>query len=283
MKKLFTTTTLLLLVVLTFGQNSLLWKISGNDLEKPSYLFGTIHLICPDDFFIPENLPASMEQCEKLVLEVDMSDPTLMQKMQTGMVNPQMKNIKGDLSEEDIKLVNDALVQAMGVGIDQMGIMKPWALSTMIAVTMGLECKQPAQYEMELLKMAKEKELPIMGLETVEEQFAIFDNIPYERQLELLTDGIKNIEEDKELFVKIVDHYKAQDVFGLYKLMLEQEEMADFGEFLLDGRNKNWIPVMAESMKEKTCFFAVGAGHLGGDNGVINLLKAKGYKVEAVK
>jgi uncharacterized protein YbaP (TraB family) len=212
-----------------------------------------------------------------------MSDPTLMQKMQAGMMNPQMKNIKADLSEEDAKIINDALVKAMGMGIDQLGIMKPWALSTMIAVTMGLECKQPAQYEMELMKMAKEKEMPLMGLETVEAQLAVFDNIPYTRQLEMLTDGIKNIEEDKALFVKMVDHYKARDVFGLYKLMLEQDEMADFGEYLLDGRNKNWIPILTKSMNEKACFIAVGAGHLGGENGVIALLRAKGYKVEAVK
>ncbi|MCT4643567.1 MAG: TraB/GumN family protein [Carboxylicivirga sp.] len=283
MKKLFTSVILLLFVAISFGQKSLLWKISGNDLEKPSYLFGTIHLICPDDYFIPENLPEALKQCKQLVLEVDMSDPTLMQKMQAGMMNPQMKNIKADLSEEDAKIINDALVKAMGMGIDQLGIMKPWALSTMIAVTMGLECKQPAQYEMELMKMAKEKEMPLMGLETVEAQLAVFDNIPYTRQLEMLTDGIKNIEEDKALFVKMVDHYKAQDVFGLYKLMLEQDEMADFGEYLLDGRNKNWIPILTKSMNDKACFIAVGAGHLGGENGVIALLRAKGYKVEAVK
>lgn len=283
MRKLFITLLFTILVSLTFGQQSLLWKISGNNLEQPSYLFGTIHLICPEDFFIPEQLPAALQTCEQLVLEIDMADPTLMQKMQAGMMNPEMKNIKSDLQAEDAQVVNDALVKAMGVGIDQMGILKPWALSTMVSVALCLECQQPAQYETELMKLAQKDSLPLVGLETVEEQLAMFDKMPYEKQLEMLVDDIKDIEGNKQLFAEMVEHYKAQDALGLYELMLQQEEMEEFGEFLLDARNKRWIPVMDKLMSEKACFIAVGAGHLGGENGVIQLLKSKGYTVEPVK
>jgi len=283
MKKLLLTSALSLVFCFVFAQNSLLWKISGNGLEEPSYLFGTIHLICPDDFFLPENVKTSLNSCDKLVLEVDMSDPTLMQKMQAGMLNINMKNIKTDLEEADIKLLNETLTKSMGVGVDQLGILKPWALSTMISVKLCLECQQPAQYEAEIMKMAKEKELPLVGLETVEDQLGIFDNIPYDRQLELLMEGVKDLEKNKELFANIVKFYTAQDVEGLYEMMLEQDEMKDFGEFLLDARNERWIPVMDKLMSNEPCFIAVGAGHLGGDKGVIKLLKEKGYQVEAVK
>ncbi len=283
MKKFILSSILLLFVGLTFAQNSLIWKISGNGLEKPSYLFGTIHVICPDDFFIPEQLPLKLKECEQLFLEIDMSDPGLMQKMQAGMLNPQMKNIKADLSEEDLKVINETLVKAMGAGIDQLGILKPWALSTMVSIKLGLDCPQPAQYEMEIMKLAKESEIPLLGLETIEEQLAMFDNIPYDEQLELLMESVTDVEENKALFRKMVDTYKAQDIDKLYEFILEQDDMEDFAEFLLDKRNENWIPVLTETMSKKACFVAVGAGHLSGKKGVLQLLKDKGYKVEAVQ
>lgn len=283
MKKFILSSILLLFIGVTFAQNALIWEVSGNGLEKPSYLFGTIHVICPDDFFIPEHLPEKLKSCEQLFLEIDMSDPGLMQKMQAGMINPQMKNIKADLSAEDLKVVDESLVKAMGAGIDQMGILKPWALSTMLSIKLGLDCQQPAQYETEVMKLANANEMPLKALETVEDQLAMFDKIPYEEQLQLLVDGAKDVEGNKLLFKKMVETYKAQDIDALYKFILEQDEMEDFGEFLLDKRNENWIPIITKAMGEKPSFIAVGAGHLGGEKGVISLLKAKGYTVEAVK
>jgi len=282
MKKISLITLLVLFTITTFGQNSLVWKISGNGIENPSYLFGTIHAICPDDFFLPEKLDEVIKNTDNLYLEIDMTDSLFMQKMQMGMMNPQMKNIKADLSEEHQKLIDEALKKLIGAGLDQIGVMKPWALSAMIAIKTGLDCPTEASYEMELIKLAKTNGKSVIGLETIEAQLALFDDIPYDQQLEWLVEAVTEMEDNKALLAQLIAAYKKQDVKALYKLMLEQEEMEEFAEVLLDQRNESWIPVMTKAMGESTNVFAFGAGHLGGEKGVLNLLKKAGYKVEAV-
>jgi len=283
MKKSLTTFILISLITLSFAQNSLLWKITGNELEQPSYLYGTIHVICPADFFLPEQVSSKMKISKQLILEVDISDPAMMQTMQTGMVNPQMKNIKADLSEADIKTLDKALMNSLGAGIDQMGILKPWALSTMLSLKLALECDQPAQYEVELLKLAKANNLPLIGLETIQEQLTMFDNIPYDEQIDMLMESVNDSEKNKVLFQNMVATYKTQDVDKLYEFILEQDEMEDFAEILLDNRNKKWLPILAKEMRSKSCFIAVGAGHLAGKQGVIQLLRSEGYTVLPIK
>ncbi len=86
-------------------------------------------------------------------------------------------------------------------------------------------------------------------------------------------------------FKKLIEIYKAQDSDSLYDSMMKQmiEENTLPVEVLLDERNKNWIPKIEKAINEKPSFIAVGGGHLGGKNGVLNLLKAKGYKVKAIR
>jgi len=283
MKKISLIALLVLFAIHSFGQNALIWKVSGNGIENPSYLFGTIHAICPDDFFLPEKLDEIIKSTDNLYLEIDMTDAEFMQKMQIGMMNPQMKNIQADLSEAHQKLIDEALIKYMGGGLAQMGALKPWALASMLAIKSGLDCPTSSSYEAELIKLAKANGKSVNGLETIEDQLALFNNIPYDQQLEWLVETVTEMEENKALLAQLIATYKKQDVKVLYKLMLEQEEMEEFAEVLLDQRNENWIPVMTKAMGESTNVFAFGAGHLGGEKGVLNLLKKAGYKVEAVK
>jgi uncharacterized protein len=94
---------------------------------------------------------------------------------------------------------------------------------------------------------------------------------------------INNFDKSIEEFKKLVAIYKQQDVEGLFKLTTASPELMDAQNDLLVKRNNNWIPVMQKNMEAKACFFAVGAAHLGGDIGVINLLRKQGYTVKPVK
>jgi hypothetical protein len=80
-----------------------------------------------------------------------------------------------------------------------------------------------------------------------------------------------------------VQLYKDQDIEGMQRQASEDPEIAGFEQILLINRNRNWIPVMERMMAEKPTFFAVGAGHLGGANGVLQLLKTAGYTVEPIR
>lgn len=274
---------LLVFVQPVFGQqNSLLWKITGNGLEKPSYLFGTIHLICPDDFVMNESILSALGQTEKLVLEINMADPKVMASFQQVSVNPGMKNIKDQFSEENRATVDAFFKTNFQAGLDQLGILKPFVLSSMVTMK-SMDCPVPNSYEMYFIEEARKKSMAFGDLETVESQIAIFDNMPIEEQISELEKSILDPKENKEKFATMVAKYKSQDIEGLLQIMAAEEMMVKYKEELLDRRNQDWIPKIAQMAKEGPVFFAVGAGHLGGEQGVITLLREAGYKVEAVR
>lgn len=262
-------------------KGSLLWKVSGQGLEKPSYLFGTIHLICKDQMFMNETIETLFKNSDLVLMELDMDEPNMMMNMAMKAMNPGMKNFSEYLSDEDKKLLDDYFKEAMGAGLAQVGMMKPFLLTAQI-YTKALPCTQPASYELTFVEMAKEAEKTIEGLETLDEQMGFIDSISMEDQIKLLLEAVKEEEEYKKLTTQMVDTYVKQDLDGLLRIMTEQPDMEIYGEDLLDNRNHNWVPKLQELMKEKSLFVAVGAGHLPGEEGVIKLLQEEGYTVEPV-
>jgi len=287
MKK--TMTSLLSLCLLTLGsltafaqeENSLLWKISGNGLEQPSYLYGTIHLMCPQDIMITEAMQAAIGASEQMVMELDMDEPGIMQSMMAASMMEDGKTIKDLLSDEDYQMLEKFMMDSIGAPLQAMGTMKPMLLST-VAMLPVLKC-QPGSYEMSLVGVAKEKDMQVYGLETVADQIAIFDAIPLEEQSEYLIESIRDYAETTEETRNMINYYQQQNVSGLYQMIHESMAEMEGGEdALLTDRNRKWIPEMEAMAGTKPTFFAVGAGHLAGPAGVITLLKKAGYQVEAV-
>lgn len=263
------------------GQDSsLLWKVSGNGLEKESYLFGTIHIICKSDFVMDERIASAFDSTEELILELDMSDPQLQLKMQQVSMNPGMKNIQGELDSSLATALDEFLLKNYGAGLAQLGVLKPFVLSSMVMLK-ALPCTEVESYETYFTSKATEAKMPISGLESVEFQVGIFDQIPQDLQLQELK---KMLAEDysKSEFQAMISAYLAEDILALDKVMNSSGMMADYRAILLDERNKTWVPKIEEAMKSKSVFVAVGAGHLGGDFGVIKLLREAGYSVEPI-
>ncbi|MDO8967839.1 TraB/GumN family protein [Algoriphagus sp.] len=263
------------------GQDSsLLWKVSGNGLEKESYLFGTIHIICKSDFLMDDRIIKAFESAEQLFLELDMSDPQLQLKMQQVSINPGMKNIKAEMDESAASALDAFLLKNYGAGLAQLGILKPFVLSSMVMLK-ALPCTEIESYEGYFTSRAGEAEMPIVGLETVEFQVGIFDQIPRDLQLKELMKLVTE-EGSQQEFQIMISAYLAEDILALDQAMTNSGMMADYRSILLEERNKNWVPQMEEAMKAKSIFMAVGAGHLGGDFGVISLLRKAGYSVEPI-
>ncbi len=122
-----------------------------------------------------------------------------------------------------------------------------------------------------------------LGLETAEDQIKALEIIPIDSTIAEVIATIENKGDDAKEYVGLVAAYKAQDIEALEKLINESESYGDYTSTLLDNRNQKWIPLMAGMMNASSVFFGVGAGHLGGDKGVLNLLRKAGYTVEAVK
>lgn len=263
-------------------ENSLLWKISGNGLSEPSYLYGTVHITC--DATLSEKVLAALDATSQLYLELDMDDPSMQSQMVGGMMMKNGTKMSTLATPEDFKLVDEFLTKNVGMSAKLMDNFKPAVVSMMMLPKM-LTC--PIQsVEQELIKVTKEQEEEVYGLESVAVQMAMFDIIPYEEQMQELINSAKdNMAADKVKYEKMMEIYNSKDLNAIMNFMNEEENnmYGDHNDIMLDNRNISWIPKIEEAAKTTPTFFGVGAAHLPGDNGVIKLLRKKGYKVEAVK
>jgi len=261
-------------------ENATLWKISGNGLSETSYLFGTIHMMCKEDYKMSDRVVEAVQKSDRIALELDMDDPQLQVKMQKLSVSPEMKNIKENLSAEEVTIVDNYFKSSYGSGIAQVGVLKPFVLSSMVMInSAGCEI---VQYEAEFVKLAQHQEKELIGLETVEFQFGLFDELDYESQVESLVESIQYPEKTKALLNEMQSAYLAKDLQEIESLMEEHEEIPGFNEKLLDERNQKWISEISEYSKNASVFYAVGVGHLPGSKGVIALLREAGYEVNPV-
>jgi len=262
-------------------EKSLLWEISGKGLKKPSYLFGTIHLICPADFVLSDSLKSSIEKTGQIALEIDMDDPGLMAAMTKTMFMSGDKKLTDILSEKDYNCLNQFYKDSLKMDIAAFGKAKPFMMmGPMFNKILGCE---PQSYEVSLMGLAAKQKSEIIGLESIEEQMAIFDTIPYDKQAGMLINMIEKLPETKREFKGLVELYKKQDLQELYNLTLKSEFGLDGqDEVMLFKRNQNWISRIDKIVHEKPTFIAVGAAHLGGEKGVIALLRKEGYSVRAI-
>lgn len=265
-------------------ENALLWEISGNNLKKPSYLYGTIHITC--DASLDNNIKKALDKTSRLVLELDMDDPNIQTSMlqYIGMKNG--KTIKDMLNKEEYDLLNTFVLNNIGAPLTAFNTTKPFFITAALYPKM-IHCGSSLQsFEEELMKVALAQKEEVLGLETVAEQMQIFDEIPYEEQLkDLLKSAKDNLESDKALFKEMLVLYNEKDLNGLERITNEDETyvMSEHREKMLDNRNKNWISKIEDLAKEEPTFFGVGAAHLPGENGIITLLRKEGYTVTAVK
>lgn len=265
---------------------TLLWRISGNGLQAPSYIFGTIHMICADDIQLSDSLTKAIERADGVYLELDMDNMFEM----LGAVR-KMK-MRGDttladlLPADDYELVKTYFKNKGGMlPFSMLETMKPMlAASTLMEAS--ADCDNAQAMEQLVMKEAKRNSKGVKGLETMGYQLSIFDSIPYKLQAEQLAAYIKthdSAEESKKEMALLEQAYRSQDLAKMEQLTLEEDMgIARFTELLLYNRNQNWAAKMKEIMPGKSLVFAVGAGHLPGDKGVLNLLRKMGYKVEPV-
>jgi uncharacterized protein len=266
------------------AEKSLLWKVSGNGLKKNSYVYGTIHLIPKSQYTVPGHVRAALGESKQVAFEIDMRDMTNIFK-QLALINKVMmrngKRLKDLLSAEDYAFVKEKMNQK-GLSVGIMERIKPMFLSMVLTNDESTAAAEKmTSVEMELYGIVKKQGLASTGLETLNYQIGIFDAIPYETQAKMLVEGLRQAEEGDDEYAKMLDMYKSEDITAMQSMM-DADDGGEYQELLLDRRNQNWIPIMGQLMKDRPTVFAVGAGHLGGQKGVIALLRKEGYMVEPV-
>ena len=284
MKHLIVTFFSSLLISQSFAQipteKTLLWQISNSTNTKTSYLYGTIHLICPDKIAIDTVIKEAFNKTTQLFLEIDLDDPQMMAKVMKGMMMPDSILLEKMVGKTNYDSMNTIFKSKAGIPLSVMGKAKPMLLMSAIFPAL-LQCK-PDGFEKHFQEMAKQNHIPLKGLETIEYQLRVFDSIPYSVQADMLKNLLFNLDSTKKGFDEMLTVYLSKDVNAMQQLTVKDPDFGKYDALMLKNRNNNWIPIIAREMAYQPTFFAVGAAHLGGINGVINLLRQKGFKVEPV-
>ncbi len=290
--KILITITLLLFLQNSFAQknalekskddNTLLWQISGKGIKQPSFMFGTFHLLCKDDIVFSKNLQTALSSSSEVYFEINLDDTkNTFGAMQ--FMNMKNKTLKELYTTSEYEKVTKFFKDSLKMGLDFFAKTKPMMLEALLFPKM-MPCKSPSGIELELLKIAKAQKKPINGFETIEFQAAIFDSISYESQAKSLLRDIDSTASFKIYFNKMVDVYKRQQTDKLVEIMADTSfNEGENNDALLKNRNTNWVNQLQEILKTKNIFMAVGAAHLFGKDGLIAMLRKKGYTVIPIK
>ncbi len=271
--------------------HALLWRVEApGSTVAPSYLFGTIHLIGADDFLISDSLMQVLNRAESVTFEIDPAD---MKNPAVAMQLIPKAFMRGDTSLRDL-LTTEQYAKVsehfsdLGLPMMFLDKVKPMFLSMLAGMDgldlsgmmSGEESSDVKSYEFELDAIARKSNKTIAGLETVDFQMGLFDSIPYRHQAQMLLDAIDAAPgENASQLEELTRIYMTGDVDAMYVMTTGTEHggVGGFEKMLLVNRNRNWIGPIKEQVATGPTLFAVGAGHLGGPEGVVRLLRAEGY------
>lgn len=269
-------------------ENSLLWEISDNGLAKPSYLFGTIHIIGKDDFFLGENIDKAIQESDLFVTEVALNNLLSINLMKEMML-PEDTSLRDLMSNEEYQKLKTFYESNMKMDESVFELtlsrMSPIVLQQQITVSAFGE--KTKSYELELAKIAGNNDLENVGLETADLQMEVLSSVSLSDQVTMLMYTIDSLENANSELYKMIDLYKEQDVKGLSSFMNNSEFSKEFMKHkddFLTNRNNNWVPQIDSLVQDKVCFIAVGAAHLyDNESGLIQLLQKKGYTVKPIE
>lgn len=262
---------------------SLLWKIEGNGLKQPSYLFGTMHMIEKQYFYFPESLEKLVKKSDLLVMEIagipDQTEAMKYLVLKEGtfydFFTPQQMDTILAWTKSNMMMDEKAFKTTFSK-------FKPFVL-VQTATQMQFMGKTES-YEMTFQNIANKNKIRLEGLETIADQMKIFDDLTKEQQAEMVMEGIRDQAKSNEMSSQLQQIYRRQQIDSLYNLIhSEGGILAAEQNTFLDNRNKNWIPKIKNYVSQGKTFIAVGAGHLSGENGVIRLLEKEGFTVTPVK
>ena len=286
---------LALVLVALVSQAQLLWKVSGNGLGRPSYIFGTHHMAPATMIDQIPGIDAAIAGCDIVVGEVEkdsLMSPEVQARMAQAMIAPMDSTLDKLLTPEEYSIVEKVFNKyfgTMGVNLDQMKNLKPSAISTQ------MQAMQAIKYfpnfdannliDVAVQSRANDAGRPSAGLESIQEQIDLLFNGSLREQAQGLIETCKQDEFFQQQSVALADAYMSQSLDRVYQVMTDatmggSEEAMDL---LIYNRNRSWAEKLVTIMPERACLVCVGAGHLPGDQGLLQLLRNAGYTVEPMQ
>jgi uncharacterized protein YbaP (TraB family) len=263
-----------------FGKG-ILWQVDSPS-GKTSYLFGTIHVDDPRITNLHPTINEAIARSRSMTLEL-IPDPQTLQASMSRMFFTDGQTLQQAIGD---KLYQEA-ARAMadhGMPPQMVTIMKPWA----VMMTLSIPKQESGEFlDLRLYNIASRRGMQTHALETYEEQLSVFDSMSLADQKKMLAQTLAELEQLPVMFEKLRQAWLARDLAQLEKVGNEQlpdnDPVAErLMNSLLDKRNHKMLQRMQPRLKEGRAFIAVGALHLTGQQGLLNLLEQQGYKVEAV-
>lgn len=289
MKRILTILALSLMCLTSNAQ--LVWKISGNGIQKPSYILGTHHG-CPFNYC--DSIPGLMKAFDKVdniigeinMIEFSEMSPERMQKMQAMMMMmPADTSLLSLFNEEETAKVNVWLKNEMGASLEMLSVMKPMTIMVTVQnkeiMEVIPEIATMTSIDKYMQTLGQRKGKTIGELETADYQMELLYGNSLEEQADALLEMIDH-GDSKGLLQQLTNAYKSQNLDTLWKVFQEQMTGYEY-DAIVKVRNLNWEKQMRELLPKQSTLFVVGAGHLPGESGMINLLREAGYKVKPVK
>ncbi len=260
---------------------SLLWKLEGNNCQT-SYMYGTMHMINSEYYNFTKSMKDKVKSSDAIIMEVG-GMPNPLKTFQ--LMSLDSGSVHDYFSEEQISLLLEFMDTELDTSPEEFhqlyGGMKPFFI--LQAISQAYFGDETESYDLDIMLIANENNIPLIGLETIEEQLGFFDALSHEEMAGLIMDAVENFDDEKKETLKMMEIYSEQKVDKLVPFMKKQSpELMQFSDIFLYNRNKAWIPKIKEEVKDKSCFIAVGAAHLFGEDGVIDLLKKEGYTLTPI-
>lgn len=301
MRKTFLMALALIAGFATSTQAQLLYRISGKDLESPSYIVGTHHLASSSFADSIPGMDTAVTETKQVCGELDMMDafkPENSARLMKAQMLPEGITLSSLFTADQLKRLNALLLEVYGSNLEdeafafQMEKMTPVALSTTLTLISYMKDTQSfnpmdlidSYFQTQALQNGK----TVKGFETVDFQMNVLYGAPLDKQVRDLMCMVDHFGETKEMVDRVATAYFSQDLKQLEEVMEEEAEIdcsssPEDEEILINNRNRNWVDMMPEMMTEQPTLFVVGAAHLCGEQGVLKLLEGAGYTIEGVK
>ncbi|MFC3032946.1 TraB/GumN family protein [Pseudoalteromonas fenneropenaei] len=269
------------------GLNPALYLIEKNGQQ--SYLFGTVHMGDQSMAVLPEKVTQALKSSDQLVVEVDLSQLTAAQLQARAfplMLLPEGQTLASRLDPSHYeKLAN--YLQSQGMDITQVQRLQPWAVMIELARMAYMRAGYMPEYgvDMQLLKLAKQLQKPVLELETIEQQFGLFSRLG-EFEGQMIDDALAQLNDANKYIHPLIYAWQRGDNDGLasyHRSIFGQDEYTKRSEqILLTERNRAWVTTLVPKLKQHSLFIAVGALHLTEQQGLLELLKINGFKIKKV-
>ncbi len=264
-------------------KNALLWEVKSKDGKTISYLYGTMHLMDAKLFYFPKKLKKLLLKSDVLSMEIaNINDPDL----STDALFLKDESLSDYFNTEQMDSIYHWAEKALLMNKEQFDTnfnkAKPFLLMQFLLQSSLPENSK--SYEKEFENLAIKNKIATTGLESVTEQLNLFTSFNKKEQTEMVMSSLREEADAKNSFEQMQQIYLTQNLDNLYTFMKKESDspIANSRVFL-ENRNQNWIPQMDKMMENKSVFFAVGAAHLAGPEGVIELLIKKGYTLTPIK